>query len=151
MKRVFHAFLALVMIGVCTVVTAAQPADPLPSWNDGDIKQAIIRFVTSVTKEGSPDFVSPEQRIATFDNDGTLWAEQPVVQLEFVSYQIKKMAPKHPEWRSENPYKAILEGDTEYLINDYMNNHGKELFELVLDTHAGMTVSFQRNGARFLT
>jgi phosphoserine phosphatase len=140
MKRVFRALLALVVIGVCTLATAAQPADPLPSWNDGDIKQAIVRFVTSVTTEGSPDFVSPEQRIATFDNDGTLWAEQPVVQLEFVSYQIEKMAPKHPEWMSENPYKAVLEGDTEYLINDYMNNHGKELFELVLETHAGVTV-----------
>ena len=118
----------------------AQYADPLPSWNDGDVKHAITQFVTGVTTEGSPDFVPSEQRIATFDNDGTLWAEQPVVQLEFVAYQIKKMAPQHPEWKSQNPYKAVLEGDTEYLINDYMNNHGKELFELVLATHAGVTV-----------
>ena len=106
----------------------AQYADPLQSWNDGDVKHAITQFVTGVTTEGSPDFVPSEQRIATFDNDGTLWAEQPVVQLEFVAYQIKKMAPQHPEWKTQNPYKAVLDGDTEYLINDYMNNHGKELY-----------------------
>ena len=117
----------------------AQYADPLPSWSDGETKMAITRFVTNVTTEGSPDFVPSAQRIATFDNDGTLWAEQPVVQLEYVAYQIKKMSGQHPEWKSQDPFKAVLEGDKDYLINDYLNNHGKGLHELVLATHAGMT------------
>jgi len=139
MNRVIHIILALGLVVVCPAITAAQSANPLPSWNDGEVKNAIIQFVTSVITEGSPYFVPQEKRIATFDNDGTLWVEQPVVQLEFVAYQIKKMAPQHPEWKSRNPYKAILEGDTDYLINDYMNNHGKGMFELILATHAGMT------------
>jgi hypothetical protein len=120
-------------------VAAAQSTDPLPSWNDGEVKLAITRFVTNVTTDGSPDFVPSAQRIATFDNDGTLWAEQPVVQLEYVAYQIKKMSSKHPEWSSQDPYKAVLEGDKDYLVNDYLNNHGKGLHELVLATHSGMT------------
>ena len=140
MNRLIHAISVLSLAVVCPAILAAESVDPLPSWIDGEVKRAIVRFVTSVTTEGSPDFVSSEQRIATFDNDGTLWAEQPVVQLEFVAHQIKEMAPQHPEWKNQNPYKAVLEGDSEYLANDYINNHGKELFELVLATHAGMPV-----------
>ena len=140
MKRAIFTILIFGIAVVFTPLATAQSTDPLPSWNDGEVKQSITHFVTSVTVEGSPDFVPSEQRIATFDNDGTLWVEQPVVQLEFVAYQIKKMAPQHPEWKNKDPYKAVLEGDKEYLINDYMNNHGKGLFELVLATHAGMTV-----------
>ena len=139
MIRVIHIILAFGLAAVCPAITAAQSPDPLPSWNDGEVKHAIIQFVASVTTEGGPDFVPQEKRIATFDNDGTLWAEQPVVQFEFVAYRIKKMAPEHPEWKSQNPYKAILEGDTDYLINDYMNNHGKGLLELILATHSGVT------------
>jgi hypothetical protein len=138
-----HVFVAILAVGLATAIASfaeAQSADPLPSWNEGQLKSAITHFVTRVTAKGSPDFVPSEQRIATFDNDGTLWAEQPVVQLEFVAYQIKKMAPQHPEWKNQNPYKAVLEGDKDYLINDYINNHGKGLHELVLATHAGMTV-----------
>lgn len=136
-----RALLAILPLGFAVVFTActAQSADPLPSWNDGDVKLAISHFVTSITTEGSPNFVPPEQRIATFDNDGTLWSEQPVVQLEYVAYQIKKMSSQHPEWKSQDPYKAVLEGDKNYLVNDYLNNHGKGLHELVLATHAGMT------------
>ena len=111
---------------------------PLPSWKDGLTKSAIIQFVDEVTTKGSSNYVRPEERIATFDNDGTLWCEQPVAQLEFVSYQIKKMAISHPEWKDEQPYKSIIEGDTDYLINDYINNHGKELMKLVVTTHSGM-------------
>jgi phosphoserine phosphatase len=140
MNRVVHFISTFCLAVVFPAPGASQSVDPLPSWNDGDVKLAITQFVTSVTTKGGPDFVAPEQRIATFDNDGTLWAEQPVVQLEYVAYQIKKMSPQHPEWGSQNPYKAILEGDTEYLVNDYMNNHGKELFELILATHAGVSV-----------
>jgi phosphoserine phosphatase len=140
MSRVFHAILALSLTALCAVALAAESSDPLPSWNDGDVKRAIIQFVTNVTTEGNPDFVRSEERIATFDNDGTLWAEQPVVQLEFAAYQVRKVASEHPEWKDQNPYKAVLEGDSEYLANDYINNHGKELFELIIATHAGMAV-----------
>ena len=81
--------------------------------------------------------MSPEERIATFDNDGTLWCEQPVAQLEFVAYQIKKMAENHPEWNDKQPFKSVLEDDNEYLLNDLLNNHGKELMKLIAVTHAG--------------
>ncbi len=114
--------------------------DPLPSWKNGLTKSAIIQFVDDVTTEGSASYVEPKERIATFDQDGTLWCEQPVAQLEFVSSQIKKMASSHPEWKDEQPYKSIIEGDHDYLINDYLNNHGKELMKLIVTTHSGMTL-----------
>ena len=112
----------------------------LPSWNDGPTKTAIIQFVTEVTMEGGENYVEPKERIATFDNDGTLWTEQPVAQLEFAAYQIKEMAISHPEWKDEQPYKAILEGDQNYLVNDYLHNHGRELMGLIMLTHSGMTL-----------
>ena len=118
----------------------AQQADQLPSWNDGPTKAAIIQFVQDVTNSGGPKFVPPEQRIATFDNDGTLWVEQPVPQLEFAVYQIKKMAVNHPEWNETQPFKSVLEDDNEYLVNDLLNNHGKELMKIIAVTNAGMTL-----------
>jgi len=121
-------------------IDEAISSNPLPSWKDGQNKSAIIDFVNQVIQQNGPNYVRPEERIATFDNDGTLWCEQPVAQLEFVSYQIKKMANSRPEWKNEQPYKSIVEGDTDYLINDYINNHGKELMKLVLTTHSGMTL-----------
>ena len=113
--------------------------DPLPSWKDGGNKSAIIDFVKQITKEGGANYVQPEKRIASFDNDGTLWCEQPVVQMEFIIYQIQKMAPEHPEWKKQLPYKAILEGDKSFLIDDLINNHGLEVIKLVTATHTGMT------------
>ena len=113
--------------------------DPLPSWKDGGNKSAIIDFVKQITQEDGPNYVQPEERIATFDNDGTLWSEQPVVQMEFIIYQIQKMAPEHPEWKKQLPYKAILEGDKSFLIDDLTNNHGLEVIKLVTATHTGMT------------
>ena len=118
----------------------AQVTDPLPSWNDGKTKQSIIEFVERVTTSGSPDFVPPEERIATFDQDGTLWCEQPVAQLEFAAYQVKQMAVDHPEWKDTQPFKSVLEDDNEYLVNDLLHNHGKELMKLIAVTHAGMTL-----------
>lgn len=145
MKRLaFLLFIAMIALTGCNqkIETAdvSTSLDPLPSWKDGPTKTAIIQFVDDVTTEGSSHFVKPKERIATFDQDGTLWCEQPVAQLEFVSYQIKKMAVSHPEWKDEQPYKSILEGDKNYLINDYINNHGKELMNLVVTTHSGMTL-----------
>jgi phosphoglycolate phosphatase-like HAD superfamily hydrolase len=107
-------------IGLCifswvSVVNAA--ADPLPSWNDGANKSAIIEFVERVTKKGSADFVPVTERIATFDNDGTLWAEQPLYfQAYFALDRVRAMAAEHPEWRNEEPYKSAIAGDVQGLL-----------------------------------
>src|ERR1700742_4843409 len=92
--------------------TTARAGDPLPSWNDTAPKKAIIAFVEKVTKEGTSDFVPVDQRIATFDNDGTLWVEQPMyVQLAFVLDRVKQLAPQHPDWKTTHPFKGVLDGD----------------------------------------
>lgn len=97
---------------LAATTTVAQSADPLPSWNDGKSKQSILSFVSKVTKEGSSEFVPPAERIATFDNDGTLWAEQPLYfQLLFGIDRIKELAPQHPEWKDKEPFKSVLAGD----------------------------------------
>ena len=120
------------------VLTApsSQAADPLPSWNDTAPKKAIIAFVEKVTKEGSPDFVSVPERIATFDNDGTLWAEQPMYfQLAFALDRVKAMAPKHPEWKTKEPFASLLKGD----VKAALAGGEKGLMEIVAATHTGMT------------
>ena len=91
---------------------SVSPAgDPLPSWNDGASKKAITGFVARVTQEGGPDFVPPAERIATFDNDGTLWSEQPIYfQVAFALDRVKALAPQHPEWKQKQPFKGVLEG-----------------------------------------
>src|SRR5438552_7771200 len=92
--------------------TIAQAQDPLPSWNDGKTKQSITEFVGKVTKEGSSDFVPPNERIATFDNDGTLWCEQPIYfQVMFALERVKVLAPQHPEWKTKEPFASLLKGD----------------------------------------
>ena len=116
----------------------ASSANPLPSWNEGATKQSILDFVAAVTREGSPDFVPPAERIATFDNDGTLWVEHPMyTQLVFVLDRVKALAPQHPEWKDTQPFKAALEGDMKTLAAS--GEHG--LLALVLATHSGMTVN----------
>jgi haloacid dehalogenase-like hydrolase len=115
---------------------AVTSDNPLPSWNDGPTKQAILDFVAAVTREGSPDFVSPAERIATFDNDGTLWVEHPMyTQLAFALDRVKAMAPMHPEWKDTQPFKAALEGDARALAET--GEHG--LMALLMATHTGMT------------
>jgi phosphoserine phosphatase len=121
----------------------AQPAalqqaatDPLPSWNDGHAKTAIIQFVARVTKADGPDFVPPAERIATFDNDGTLWSEQPIYfQFAFALDRVKALASQHPEWKTQQPFKAALDGDMQTLVA----SGEKGLVELVMATHTGMT------------
>jgi hypothetical protein len=117
----------------------AQPATStaaLPSWNDGAAKQSILNFVAAVTREGSPDFVPIPQRIATFDNDGTLWVEQPMyTQLAFALDRLKSLAPTHPEWKDKQPFKAALGGDLKTLAE----SGERGMLELVMVTHAGMT------------
>src|SRR5262249_19131909 len=110
----------------------AQTADPLPSWNDRQAKHSILEFVAAVTREGSRDFVPASQRIATFNNDGTLWVEQPMyAQVAFALDRVKALAAFHPEWKKKQPFKAALEGDMETL--EKSGEHG--LVELILATH----------------
>lgn len=117
---------------------ASAQTDPLPSWNDTAAKQAVIDFVGRVIKTGGPDFVAPPERIATFDNDGTLWVEQPMyVQMAFALDRVKALAPLHPEWKNKQPFKAVLEGDMKTLAK--AGERG--LVELIMVSHAGMTTA----------
>jgi hypothetical protein len=117
-------------------------ADPLPSWNDTASKKAIVAFVERVTKEGTPDFVPVPERIATFDNDGTLWCEQPVpVQLYFALDRVKALALQHPEWKDKEPFTSLLKGDLETALA----GGDKAILELFMATHTGMTtVEFEQ-------
>jgi phosphoserine phosphatase len=110
--------------------------EPMPSWNNTAPRKAIVTFVERVTKQGSPDFVPPAERIATFDNDGTLWAEQPLYfQLLFAIDRVKALAPQHPEWKDKEPYASLLKGDVKAALAG--GEHA--ILEIVMATHAGMT------------
>lgn len=118
-------------------LTDAAVAQPLASWNDGPAKQAIVKFVADVTRQGTSTFVAPGDRIAVFDNDGTLWSEQPMYfQLMFVLDRIRAMAPQHPEWKDREPFKSVLAGDVRAALAGGEN----AVAEMVAVTHAGMTV-----------
>jgi len=117
-------------------VTSAGAADPLPCWNEGKSKQSITTFVEKVTKEGSADFVPPAERIATFDNDGCLWAEQPMYfQFFFALDRIKILAPRHPEWKDKEPFASLLKGD----MKAALAGGEASLVQIVMATHAGLT------------
>ncbi len=119
----------------CGEIAMAQ-TEPLPSWNDGPVKTSITEFVRRTTTQGSPDFVVPESRIAVFDNDGTLWTEQPVYfQLAFAFDQIRAMAPQHPEWKNRQPFKGLVEND----LKSALATGQKGLEQVLAVTHAGMT------------
>jgi phosphoglycolate phosphatase-like HAD superfamily hydrolase len=110
--------------------------DPLPSWNDGAVKTNIMTFVERITQQGSPNFVPPDKRIATFDNDGTLWAEQPIYfQVQFALDRVKALAPNHPEWKDKQPFKALLAGD----MKSVTAGGAKALAEIMAVSHSGMT------------
>ena len=132
MRRIHFLLLAVAFL----FTGCASVKDPLPSWNEGTAKESIISFVEKVTTPGGADFVAEEDRIAVFDNDGTLWAEQPsYFQLAFVLDRLNELAPQHPEWKTTQPFKAALEKDMETL-----HTYGEEgLIELLMVTHAGMT------------
>ncbi|HTP34240.1 MAG TPA: HAD family hydrolase [Candidatus Acidoferrales bacterium] len=121
---------------------AHAQTDPLQSWNDTASKKAIIGFVQKVTKGGAPDFVPADQRIATFDNDGTLWIEQPMyVQMVFVLDRVRQLAPKNPSWNTTQPFKGVLDGDMKAIAA--AGEQG--LMQLMAATHAGVTVEeFQK-------
>jgi hypothetical protein len=130
---------ALLAAGLAGTVRAqAQPAsvDPLPSWNEGAAKQAVLDFVRRTTTKDAKDFVAPADRIAVFDNDGTLWCEQPMyVQLAFALDRVKALAPQQPEWQEKEPFAAVLKGD----MKGVAAAGEKGLAELMGVTHAGMT------------
>jgi hypothetical protein len=118
------------------LLPGALAAAPLPSWSDGAARRAIVSFVERVTKPGGPDFLAPAERIAVFDNDGTLWSEQPVyAQLAFALDRVKTLAPQHPEWKTEEPFRSALAGDLAGLAKSGQ----KGLLELLMATHAGNT------------
>jgi hypothetical protein len=123
---------------VAFIATNAQAADPLASWSDGTAKKSITEFVAKVTKEGSPDFVPPEERIATFDNDGTLWCEQPMYfQLLFALDRVKALAPQHLEWKTKEPFASLLKGD----VKAALAGGERAMLEIIVVTHAGMTTA----------
>ena len=134
--------LAILGLGLVFATHAAAQApakpEPLPSWNDGPAKQAIIQFVAKVTKKGGPDYVAPAERIATFDNDGTLWAEQPLYfQFLFALARVKALAPQNPEWKEKEPFASLLKGDEKAALA----GGEKAIAEIVMATHAGITTA----------
>jgi len=136
MKKTLVPAIALGVALAFGSLSSAEAGDPLPSWNDGKAKESIVSFVAKVTKEGSPDFVLPAERIATFDNDGTLWGEQPMYfQLFFALDRVKELAPQHPEWKDTEPFASLLKGD----VKAALAGGDRAILEIVMATHAGMT------------
>jgi len=145
----FH-FMVAVFVTICAVCigSVANAADPLPSWNDGTAKEEILYFVNAVTDKNSKDYVEPAERIAVFDNDGTLWVEYPMyTQFLFAFDRVKKLAPQHPEWKTKQPFKAVLEGDMKTVGASGM----KGLMEIMMATHSGMTAAeFEQDASNWL-
>ena len=132
-QHLSSAVVALLSLCVCSV---ADASDALSLWNDGATKQAILEFVAAVTDEKGADYVAPTERIAVFDNDGTLWVEQPIyTQVTFIFDRVKELAPQHPEWKTTQPFKALLEGDKETVAAA----GEKGILEMAIATHTGMT------------
>jgi phosphoserine phosphatase len=130
------AAVPLAALSMLVVASSAWGADPLPSWNDGATKQSIVQFVESVTREGSADFVPAPERIATFDNDGTLWAEQPIyAQIFFLVDRVKAMSAQHPEWKTQEPFASVLKGD----VRGVTAGGEAGVAALLTATHSGMT------------
>lgn len=133
---VFFFFLVFACSQQETPVTVNEQVDPLPSWNQGTTKTAIKTFVEEAVDPSSSGFIEVADRIATFDNDGNLWSEQPLYfQMTFALDRIKQLAPVHPEWQNQQPYKAVLEDDMTTVLKS--GEHG--ILELIMTTHAGMT------------
>ncbi len=132
LRILLTAFLVIFVSG------SAVAKDSLPSWNEGPAKQAIVDFVAAVTDEKGKDYVEPVDRIAVFDNDGTLWVEYPMyTQVLFAFERVKELAPQHPEWKTTQPFKALLEGDMKTVGASGM----KGLMEILMATHSGMTAA----------
>ena len=124
------------LLALAAATAGAAEPDPLPSWTDGPARRAIVSFVADVTKTGAPTFVAPAGRIAVFDNDGTLWAEQPVYfQLAFAIDRVKELAPQHPEWSGQEPFRTLLAGD----VKGALDQGEKGILQVVAATHSGIT------------
>jgi hypothetical protein len=138
-----------ILLSLLIFANAALAADPLPSWNDTAPKKAIVGFVEQVTRDGSPDFVPVAERIATFDNDGTLWAEQPIYfQLLFAIDRVKALAPQHPEWKTKEPFASLLRGD----MKSALAGGEHAMLEIVMSTHAGTTTeAFEKIVTNWIT
>jgi phosphoglycolate phosphatase-like HAD superfamily hydrolase len=135
MRKLLATSIAVWWASLAALPAAAQ-TDPLPSWNDGAAKQAIVKFVEDATRDGGTGFVPAAERIAVFDNDGTLWSEQPVYfQVAFAIDQVKLMAPKHPEWTTEEPFKSLIAGD----VKGALGQGEKAILQMMAATHTGMT------------
>ncbi|UVL37941.1 haloacid dehalogenase-like hydrolase [Pseudomonas sp. B21-040] len=133
--RQLHGFKFLLALAL-SLPLLVQAAEPLPSWNDGPSKKSIIEFVQAVTDQSSKDFVKPEERIAVFDNDGTLWSEQPMYfELLFALEEVKRTAAQHPEWKTTQPFKAVLENDHKALEAAGLEG----IMKIFVATHTGMT------------
>jgi hypothetical protein len=131
-----YLLMTITLVAVLALVSLAAAAEPLPSWNKGQAKRAIVDFVQLVTEAGGADFVPIPERIAVFDNDGTLWTEKPMyAQLAFALDRVKALVPQHPEWKDKQPFKAALAGDLKTVAAG--GEHA--LLELIMATHAGMT------------
>jgi phosphoglycolate phosphatase-like HAD superfamily hydrolase len=140
--RTQHLIAIALVFVLAITAPIAHAADSLPSWNDGAAKKSVVEFVAKVTKEGGPDFVPPAERIAVFDNDGTLWCEQPMYfQLLFALDRVKALAPQHPEWKTKEPFASLLKGD----VKGALAGGEPAIFQIVMATHAGMTTDeFQK-------
>jgi hypothetical protein len=137
-RQLQHLIVAMLVCLLAPLAAVAQASDPLPSWNEGQAKQSIVAFVEKVTKPGAPDFVPLAERIATFDNDGTLWCEQPMpVQLFFALDRVKALAPQHPEWKTQEPFASLLKGD----VRTALAGGDHAILELFMATHTGMTAA----------
>lgn len=140
------SFLAICLLIACTlsssIIQAAALNDPLPSWNEGSTKKAIIDFVHSTTNKKSPNYVEPQSRIATFDQDGTLWVEYPMyTEVLFAFDRVMNLSAKHPEWKETQPYKSLIRGDK----NAIEHFTAKDIQQIILATHSGMSVeAFQK-------
>ncbi len=134
--RARNVVITALMFTLALATSFACATDLLPSWNDGKSKQSIVAFVQRVTTPGGKDFVPPAERIATFDNDGCLWAEQPMYfQAIFIFDRIRQLAPEHPEWKTQEPFASVLKGD----VKGALAGGEKALVEMAMATHAGMT------------
>jgi len=150
-RLILFVILLTVFISACSVNTGSKESvkDPLPSWNEGRTKSSIVNFVIEITDKNSDGFVEVKDRIAVFDNDGNLWSEKPVYfQMLFAIERLKLLAPEHPEWETEQPFKSILENDMETFMS--FGEHG--ILELVMATHAGSTtVDFEKSVKEWLS
>lgn len=145
MQRIVISFFALFILISCTNQNESEKiaqSDPLPSWNEGNAKHAITRFIDETTAPQGEFFIPENERIVVFDNDGTLWSEQPVYfQFQFAVDRVKALAPEHPEWATMEPFRALLEGD----IKSALEGGEKSILEIVLATHSGLTTTeFER-------